>query len=134
MSDHPLLKKLRIKPGMTVAVIGAPEGFIDALEPLPEGVRLVTRLPGRAGSPAVLAFARDRKTLETVLPKALDKLLCDGLLWLAYPKLGSDLAGDLSRDILGEVGATHGWSAVAQIAVDDTWSAMRFRPADAATR
>jgi hypothetical protein len=134
MAAHALLQKLRVKPGMTVAVIGAPSGFVKSLEPLPEGVRVVTRLPGRAGSPAVLAFARDRKALEAVMPKALDKLLCEGLLWLAYPKLESELAGDVSREVLGEVGRQHGWAAVAQIALDDTWSAMRFSPGEAAGR
>ena len=52
--------------------------------------------------------------------------------WLAYPK-GSKAAGyDLSRDTIWRFAQTIGLSLVAHVAIDETWSAVRFRPASSA--
>ncbi|MEA2715864.1 MAG: hypothetical protein QOI99_181, partial [Actinomycetota bacterium] len=50
-SGTPLPRKLGIKDGFRVAVLGAPEGFGPELDPLPHGVRLLRRLPARAAGP-----------------------------------------------------------------------------------
>jgi len=43
-SGTPLAKKLGIKPGGIVCLSGAPRGFAKLLEPLPEGVRFVSKV------------------------------------------------------------------------------------------
>lgn len=51
-----------------------------------------------------------------------------GLLWLCYPKGTAKIKTDLNRDVLREtVAARHGLEGVSLVAIDDTWSAMRFR-------
>jgi hypothetical protein len=53
-----------------------------------------------------------------------------GYLWFAYPKLTAQLAGELKREVVWEVvSAAIEQRPVTQIAIDDTWSALRFRPA-----
>ena len=54
-------------------------------------------------------------------------LSCE-LTWIAYPKAGQ-LETDLNRDILWELLDGKGVRPVRQVALDDTWSALRFRPA-----
>ena len=49
------------------------------------------------------------------------------VLWIAYPKAGK-LDTDLNRDVLWKLLDGNGIRPVRQIAIDDTWSAMRFRP------
>jgi hypothetical protein len=44
MADHPLIKKLQIKPGHRITIINPPEGYLDTLGPLPEGVDFVQKL------------------------------------------------------------------------------------------
>ena len=39
----------------------------------------------------------------------------------------SQLAGDLSRGMIHDMTPAHGLDAVSQIAIDDDWSAMRFK-------
>lgn len=52
----------------------------------------------------------------------------DHLAWAAYPKAGQ-LGTDLNRDILWKHMEEHGIKPVRQVAIDGTWSAMRFRGA-----
>jgi hypothetical protein len=49
------------------------------------------------------------------------------ILWIAYPKLTSDLAQDLSRDIIHDLAPSFGLDTVSQIAIDDDWSALRLK-------
>ncbi len=44
-------------------------------------------------------------------------------------KKSAKMKTDLTRDVGWETVAKAGWQAVSQISVDDTWSALRFRPA-----
>jgi hypothetical protein len=60
----------------------------------------------------------------------MDQMDPDGLLWVAYPKGGAKIKTDVNRDRLWDALTGTGWRPVRQVALDDVWSAMRFRPAD----
>ncbi len=127
MSDSALIKKLQIKPGMRMAIINSPQAYLGRLAELPAGAAIVK---GReADLEFVQVFARNRAELESLLQGALARLKPDGLFWVCYPKLTAKEASDLSRKILWEAVSKHGIRPVAQVAIDDVWSAMRFRPA-----
>jgi hypothetical protein len=49
---------------------------------------------------------------------------------IAYPKGTSGVKTDLNRDRLAKAVAPTGWRAVRLVALDEIWSAMRFRPAE----
>jgi hypothetical protein len=121
----PLAKKLLIKPGSRVALLNAPEGYAERLQPLPEGAELVDLQPGLD---VVQVFARDRAELRRSAA-ALTSVRDGGLLWVCYPKGGKRAGTDLNRDILWEELSRSGLAGVTLVAIDDTWSAMRFRPA-----
>lgn len=128
-----LAKKLHIKPGATVYVFGAPAGFTELLDPLPSGAaRLDVPAAGQVAAPradVVLAFVRHADDLARLAPGALAVVRAGGVLWMAYPKGGAKAGTDLHRDILHEaVERAHGWTGVSLVAVDERWSAMRFRP------
>jgi hypothetical protein len=53
----------------------------------------------------------------------------DRLPWIGYPK-GGQLGTDLNRDRLAAALALRGVQPVRQVSIDDTWSALRFRPAN----
>jgi hypothetical protein len=115
-----LAAKLQIKPGMTVATIAAPDGGPDLSGAGPAAI------PAEAG--AVIAFARHKDELAAVAADAIDAARDDRLAWVAYPKAGQ-LDTDLSRDSLAAALSGHGIRPVRQVALDDVWSALRFRPA-----
>ena len=113
--------KLQIKPGQTVAAI-AGAGEVPPFAP-PDNPPAE---PGDAD--AVVAFARNKAELDSVAAPAIEAARQDKLAWIAYPKAGK-LGTDLNRDILAALLTTRGVQPVRQVAIDETWSALRFRPA-----
>jgi len=124
-SVKPLAEKLLLKPGMTLAVLLAPQRIEELLGPLPEGVSIETRFTAQAD--AVLFFARDSKELERGLGGFASKLAPGALFWIAYPKQAGNLKSDLNRDVLQRLLAGRRFQGVAQVAVDGAWAASRFR-------
>jgi hypothetical protein len=126
-STKPLAERLRVKPGTAVAVDGLPPEVAPLLEPLPAGAKVARGI--RADAAFALLFAADAAALRRRLAAAAPKLAPGAILWLGYPKLGGPVASDLSRERVWEVAKPFGLRPVAQIAVDATWSALRFKRA-----
>jgi hypothetical protein len=113
--------KLQIKPGQLVATLAACDvPAVAAAEVNPPAE------PGAAD--AVIAFARNSGDLGPVAGPAVAAARQDRLAWVAYPKAGK-LGTDLNRDVLVALLAADGVQPVRQVAIDETWSALRFRPA-----
>ena len=112
--------KLQIKAGTLVTVVAAPAGGPDLA-----GLELAG---AQAEAGAVIAFARRLADLAGVAPPAIEAARQDKLAWIAYPKAGQ-LGTDLSRDALARWAGDHGIRPVRQIALDEVWLALRFRPA-----
>jgi hypothetical protein len=119
--------KLGILSGRWV-IAEAPAGF-ELL--LPPDVELALEFPARLhDGDAVLAFVVDSEQvgrLAAILKRCQPKA-GEARLWVAYPKGGSGVVTDLTRDRGWEKLRALGLAAVAQVAVDDVWSALRFRP------
>jgi hypothetical protein len=128
MTESPLARKLQIKPGSRVLVLNAPAGFRDRLEPLPEGAELRSE-PGE-GYDVVHLFVSDSAELDRHAPAALGSAREGATLWISYPKRSSKVDTDLTRDVGWETVKGAGLRPVSQVSVDDTWSALRFRPAE----
>mgnify|MGYP000526833911 CR=1 FL=1 len=128
MADTPLAKKLGIKPDHTTLVINAPEGYVQSLGTLPNGVEAGTTGTGQFDF--VQLFVGSKADMDKHAPGAIDSVKPGGLLWFSYPKKSSAMKTDVTRDIGWEEVAKAGWRPVTQIAIDETWSALRFRPVD----
>jgi hypothetical protein len=126
MADSALVKKLGIKPGQGLLIMNAPQGYIERLSPLPEGASLATGPGGSFGF--VQLFVANRAELNALAPAALEAAQPGALLWFAYPKRSSKLPTDLTRDEGWSSVTDAGFDGVAQISIDATWSAVRFRP------
>lgn len=114
-----------VRPGTTVVMLGAPAGYGDVLAPLPEGAT-VTAEPPEAIAFLVL-FAADSATLARRLGDVQRRLAPDAVVWIAYPKVDEESGSDLSRDRVWAAAEPFGLRPVAQVAVDEVWSALRFR-------
>jgi len=111
-----------LKPGQTIAVVARPAGIkMD----LPDGVTGVAD-PGDAD--VVVVFLLNQEALAALATPAVEAARADRLAWVAYPK-GGQLGTDLNRDRLVSLMSDKGVQPVRQVAIDDTWSALRFRPA-----
>ncbi len=122
----PLAKKLQIKLGNHVLVLDAPAGFLDELAPLPDGVSTAHAAKGHFD--VVHLFSKDKAAFEKRVEIAARSMKPGGILWVAWPK-ASKLETDLNRDILFAAAQQHGLRAVASVSIDETWSALRFKPA-----
>jgi hypothetical protein len=76
---------------------------------------------------AVVLFVLTRADLDRRAGPLLAAARADKLAWVIYPK-GGQRGTDLNRDRLARHLAPHGIRPVRQVAVDDLWSALRFRP------
>lgn len=130
-SGTPLAKKLGVKPGAALAVLGAPAGYLERLE-LPAGARAVE---GLRGAPELVhLFATRRAKLEPALRKVLARLPPDGALWVSWPK-GKERAAvptDLDKGVVRALGLAAGLVDVKVCAVDEIWSGLKlvYRLAD----
>jgi hypothetical protein len=122
-SGTPLVRKLGIKPGTVVALIGAPEGF-DAVLDLPDGVAIRRRAAGRCD--VIVAFSQRRAELQRRMPALRRALDADGGLWIAWPKRASRVATDLGEGPVRELGLAAGLVDNKVCAIDETWSGLRF--------
>ncbi|SEM69349.1 YdeI/OmpD-associated family protein [Paenibacillus sp. OV219] len=76
----------------------------------------------------VMLFVKDIASLNEHAPKALKAVKKDGLLWICYPKGTSKMRTDINRDRGWRVVKDEGWEGVSLVSINETWSAMRFRP------
>jgi hypothetical protein len=115
-------RKLQLKPGQGVVVLGRPADVDLDVDPddLVEDHR---------GADAALVFVTSAEDLATPdVDVVVDAARRDVLAWVAYPK-ARRLGTDLNRDSLAARLSARGVRPVRQISLDDTWSALRFRPA-----
>ena len=114
-----LAKKLRIVDGRRVRLMRAPDRHIPLLGE-------AERSSGAAD--VVLLYSRNSEQLARDAPGAVAAVEQDGVLWVCYPKRSAKTPSDLSREVVRDGMAAHGWHPVSQVSIDDTWSALRFKP------
>ena len=117
--DKILTGKLKIKTTDEGLVLNAPSGFDQKPYDITPKAKVSYGF--------VLLFTKDKAALDKLLPKALKALKEDGLFWVAYPKKSSAIKTDITRDDGWDALQAAGYEAVSLVAIDDTWSALRFR-------
>ncbi len=122
-SGTPLPKKLGIRVGSVVALLGAPGGFESLLDPLPERARLQKQARGAS---LVLLFARSQADMERRFPPAAAALAERGGIWIAWPKQASGVRTDLTEAAVRAFGLAAGFVDYKICAMDQTWSGLLF--------
>ena len=123
----PLFKKLNLKLQDEIVVLNAPASFEAELEAL-DGVRVRRTLRGVRAVDFALAFVIQRKELDRVFEAIAARAEGDAVVWLAYPKKSSKrYRCELDRDSGWQVLGDAGFEPVRMVAIDEDWSALRFR-------
>ena len=122
-AESPLPKKLGIKPGVAVALMGAPAGFEDSLGELPGDVR-ISRAARRAD--LILLFTGAQADLARRFPGAASRLNEGGGLWVIWPKKASGRVTNLTQATVRKFGLGQGFVDYKICAVDETWSGLLF--------
>lgn len=119
-----IFKKLKFK-GKGI-ILNAPadieKGFV--------GLGFTTSFDKKVKSTNTLVFINNNKEYVEFLQKQLKNVSPDSVLWFAYPKGTSKIKTDINRDTIRVTGEEFNITTVTAISIDDTWSALRFRPID----
>jgi hypothetical protein len=119
-SGTPLAKKLGIKPGHRLMVLGAPAGF--EIPELPDDVRMVTR--GKAD--VIVSFHTERRDYERRLPALRAHMEPAAGLWIAWPKRASKVATDLDENVVRDAALANALVDNKVAAIDQVWSGLRL--------
>ena len=109
-----------------MSLIPGLQDYLDELAPLPEDTAVETS--GRGPFDFVQTFVSGKGDIKFYASKAIQALKPGGLLWFSYPKESSAIKTDISRDNGWEPVYAAGFRPVTLVAIDNTWSALRFRP------
>ncbi len=122
-SGTPLPRKLGMRENETVLLVNSPEGFIDTLLPLPQGIRFRKRGVGKCD--LIIWFCPSMRQFQAGLERLL-KVLGKGGIWIAWPKKSSGVATDLTPIAIRKGGLEAGLVDFKICSIDNTWSALRF--------
>lgn len=122
-----VFKKLNLRDQSEIVVLNAPDSFEPALSDL-AGVSVVRDLGRVAEVSFSLAFVTRQEEVDRLAAEIAAKAQGDPVVWFAYPKASSrkyncDFNRDTGWDALGNAG----FEPVRQVAIDEDWSALRFR-------
>lgn len=123
-SHRTLTQKLGIKPNSSVIILNAPDEYGHLLFPFPEGCSIFDELKEKAD--LIQYFTKSTAEIESVFPKLKSHLNQDGSLWISWPKGSSKMKTDVNETIIQKLGLENGLVDVKVIAVDKTWSGLKF--------
>lgn len=122
-SGTPLPRKLGIREGSRVLILGAPTGF--ALGAVPPGVELAHSVRG-APLDVVLLFVTRRTELERRFARLAAALDPAGRLWVAWPKRASPVRTDLAFETVQRIGLGAGLVDNKSASIDADFQGLQF--------
>lgn len=124
---HSLLKKLNFKEGQVIDICSTPPEFLPVFNAWENDYK-IRILPNDNAKSFLLIFVYDRMDIHRIVETHLKNMDSNAVLWFAYPKMSSKkYKSDVTRDNGWEVMDSLDLRPVRQIAIDDDWSALRFR-------
>ena len=119
--------KLNFRHQAALLVIDAPASFESEIAKLRD-VDVVRNLSDTKQVTFALAFVSKQAEVDKLSTALVKKAVGDVLLWFAYPKgTSKTLSSQVNRDQGWDVLRQAGFDTVRQVAIDDDWSALRFR-------
>jgi hypothetical protein len=129
-SGTPLPRKLGLKPGARLGLVGAPADFARTLGELPPGVVAKAVSAGKTPFDVIVCFAPTMAEVVRRLPTLKQRLDPAGGLWMAWPKKrkkpASGVATDVTENDVRAIGLAAGLVDNKVCAIDDVWSGLRF--------
>jgi Protein of unknown function (DUF3052) len=118
------IKKLGFKSGMKIAMLGEPEGFVEQLGELPEGVEIAGRIDRKMQ--LVLWFVRSRGELESEVAFMAASLPDGCSIWIVHPKQTSRIRADFNQNDVRNAALLVGLVDYKVCSVDADWSGLKF--------
>lgn len=115
---------LGIRPGMNVSIINAPDGFMNALLPLPEGTSLVDT--SKLGLDLQVVFSSKKLELIEKLTVMLRNMAVTGAIWVCFPTVGEG-AHLPSEDFVRLAGLELGLHDTKKVMLGPDWTALKLQ-------
>lgn len=127
----PLFKKMNFKEQEAIFAIQAPDSFSPELKEMGKLAATKTSLKGAKTIPFLIAFVTKQKEVDD-LALLIGKLVkADEVIWFAYPKgTSKKYTCEFNRDNGWKSLGKLGFEPVRMVAIDEDWSALRFRKAE----
>lgn len=123
-SGTPLVQKLGIKAGAEFYVAGAPDGYLNLIEPLPDGMKIVARLS--KNTDIVHVFSSRKAELANALSTYRAKLKPTAIVWVSWPKKSAKVPTDITEDTVRELALPLGFVDIKVCAVTEVWSGLKL--------
>jgi len=125
-----VFEKLQLKDQTEIVVLNAPKSFEPELARL-KGVTVRRSLQGSKEIQFSLAFVMTQAEADAAVKGVTERAKGDAVVWFAYPKGSSKrYASTINRDTGWDSLGAAGFEAVRMVAIDEDWSAVRFRRAE----
>jgi hypothetical protein len=122
-----VFKKLNFKNQPVVFALNVPESFEKNLESL-ENTTIQRAVSAKSHIEFIIGFATTQKQVDAIVEKAAPKLSGDATFWICYPKgTSKKYTCDFNRDTGWNIMGKYNLEPVRQVAIDEDWSALRFR-------
>lgn len=123
-----IFSKLNYKEGQTIYVLNSPAEFESVLATVPAEIPVKKEIKGHDEIEFVIVFSTRKDELDGFISKIASGLKGDAILWMAYPKgTSKKYKCDFNRDSSWDLFKPYNMLPVRQVAIDDDWSALRFR-------
>lgn len=125
---NPLFKKLNFKEQQTILVLNAPDSFQENITAMRDLTGFSFDSNELDEVEFVIVFATEQVQINDAVEALYPKLKGDAITWFCYPKKSSKkYTCDFNRDTGWEVMGKYGMEGVRMVAIDQDWSALRFR-------
>lgn len=123
-SGSPLAKKLGLKAGSHLVLVGAPDTYLALIEPVPNGVTVGVRISGTTD--VVHVFTTRRVELLGILTGCRSKLKPTAIVWVSWPKKSAKVPTEVTEDVIRELALPLGFVDVKVCAVTEVWSGLKL--------
>ncbi|QCK16859.1 hypothetical protein [Mangrovivirga cuniculi] len=123
-----VFKKMNLKDHNEVFVIDAPESFNANIQRLPSKIKVYRNIDNAEEIEFIVIFVTLKEQIDASFSQIKSRLAGDALVWYCYPKGSSKkYKCDFNRDNGWQVLGDAGLEPVRMVAIDEDWSALRFR-------
>jgi hypothetical protein len=123
-SATPLSRKLGMREGSRILLLGAPADYAAQLQPLPPGVAFKDTVDAEIDIAQL--FVMTRTELQPWLVRLRKDLRPDAVLWVSWPKKASKVPTDITEDTIRALALPLGWVDIKVCAVSEIWSGLKL--------
>ncbi len=126
-----VFKKLNFKAHKQIVCLNAPASFQAELKEMSKEAEIFESLSHLKNIEFAMVFATTQAQIDKAATQLDKKVISDAVLWFCYPKgTSKKYTCEFNRDTGWKFLGDLGYEGVRQVAIDEDWSALRFRKPD----